>query len=884
MAGRREILLIEIREDGARVVRRSIEDIGDAGTEATTQMDKLKAVLAGLVSAKVLKDVVMLADTYANMMNRLRVVTDSTWELHQAMEGVFEMSRETRTSMEANIDMFARVSINTKQMGLEFKDVLRFSKQLNHAIILSGVTAREAQWGMVQFSQALASNALRGDELRAILEQLPVVTDVIAAHFKVTRGELRDLGFQGLITADRIIMAFEEAERSLATRFGKRIPTIDQGITVLQSSILKLIGTVDQLWQLTTTLASGLIFVADNMEILGRTMAIIGTVIGVVLLKNLIGIVRELRLFNLALLVRHPWVTALIVGSAALVVFADKIKVATHSTATLKDVFTALGEKVKLAATVMRMAMAEAFEGPQIDASDVSTIWTILLEDVVKFGDDFLGIWKGIGAVIRWVWEDIPNHAKIAWNDLIDGIERVADVFFAVFKTISDVFSVMVLQIEAGILHLHSALMFSQAGMFSESRKAMNQAKASFAELIATDFSQFGKNLTKNLAAGMKEDLLAGVKFKIEDAGGEAADIFAAAFNSSGFIAGLFGRAKEIAGAREAGGPTETELGSLPRTPMEGQLYKDLTGDIGRLKAETQALSDLMMKQAYVAIILVTKAWRDGEITQAEYESQLATQTTTMLSYVDSVTELDMLLQRGRITQDQYNMSIDVVKERMQAIVDEFDNVTVSVEAYLNKLEELRLKALGVSRDMGTGFERGFKKVGLEITNFANQAEKVVVNAFSGMEDAIVKFVQTGKLDFKSMVDGMLADLTRLILRLMLVKALEGAAGGGGLGGTLASAFGITAKADTTTKKALGGSVSPGMPILVGERGPEIFRPAQPGHITPNNQIAQQQQPAQEVPITIINVATEEAALSAMGSAEGKRVIRNEIRAANSGR
>ena len=139
MADKKELLLIEIRENGARVVKRNIEFVGKAGDATADQMDRLKGILAGLVSARVLRDTIMLADAYANMLNRLRVVTESTWELNAAMEGVFTMSRETRTSMEANIDMYARVAINTKQLGLQYKDVLRFAKQLNHAIILSGV-------------------------------------------------------------------------------------------------------------------------------------------------------------------------------------------------------------------------------------------------------------------------------------------------------------------------------------------------------------------------------------------------------------------------------------------------------------------------------------------------------------------------------------------------------------------------------------------------------------------------------------------------------------------------------------------------------------------------------------------------------------------------
>ena len=888
MAGKKELLLIEIREDGARVVKRKISDIGTAGDKTTDIMGKLKTVLAGLVSAKVLRDTVMLADAYANMLNRLRVVTDSTWELERAMEGVFQMSRETRTSMEANIDMFARIAINTKQMGLQYKEMIRFAKQLNHAIILSGVTAREAQWGMVQFSQALASNALRGDELRAILEQLPVVTDVISAHFKVTRGELRELGFQGLITADKIIKAFEEAEESLATRFGKRIPTIDQGMTVLRSAILKFVGDMDQAIQGTSTLARGLLWLADNMEIFGRAALIVATILGAILLKNLILIVAQMKLFSLSILTINPLVTGIIVAGAALAVYSDKIKIASDSTATLADVLSALGEKARLAYKVMRDGIAEIVTETKQVQVDLPSIWQLMLSDVVWLVDGVIRLFQGTGEVIRWFFEDIPNHGKIAWNGLIDGLETVIDYFSAVFATLGDMFRIMSINIKVGTSLLAGSIEQLFAGNFAKAAEYGDQAALSFSNAAKQGMSDFSSLLDKNLKLAASEDSLAGAKFEIEKTGVTVGEVFKFGFNKAtvGFFEGLIVRAKEIAAVQPKGGPTEAELSTLPRTPLESKLLKELTGNLKGLKAETEALSSLMYKQFYVAIIRVEKAFSDGTITMSERKDQLSLLKTEMLSYVDSVNVLQTLLDRGRITNEDYAASIDAVRIRQAALKAEFDNVIVSVDAYNRKLTELKLKSLETSTDVISGFKRGFLELGLEMSNFADIAEKTITNAFGGMEDALVSLVTTGKIDFKSMVDSMLADLTRLITRMLFMKALEGMAGGGGggFGAQFAALFGVKAPsvASSAAPKALGGQTSPGMQYMVGERRPELFTPARPGHITANP-AAIQQPPAQEAPITIINVSSEEEAIAAMQSAEGQRVIRNEIRTYQSG-
>ena len=888
MAAKKELLLIEIREDGARVVKRNIEGIGKAGKGTTDQMDKLKTVLAGLVSAKVLKDTIMLADAYANMMNRLRVVTETTWELHAAMEGVFKMSRETRTSMEANIDMFARVAINTKQMGFNYRDVLKFAKQLNHAIILSGVTAREAQWGMVQFSQALASNALRGDELRAILEQLPIVTDVIAAHFKVTRGELRELGFQGLITADKIILAFEEAEKSLAERFAKRIPTIDQGFTVLRSSVVRFIGEMDQGWQVTTRFASAILWVGDHMETFGRFAFVAGTVLGTIYLKNLILIVAQMRLFSLELLRVNPLMTALMIAGAGMVVYSDRIKIAADSTATLKDVFKALGENAGTAYKTIRDGLAGMLDGVDLSTNFQVTFQSVIT-DAATFIDKFTGLFVGAGQVVALVFKNIPNYAKIAWNGILSGIERVSDTIRSLFKTIGDMFRIFGLNMKSAMISLSGSVQQALAGNIKQAKIFADQAAHSFEQAATQGFSNFSTILGRNLEEAASEDSLAGAKFKVETAGESMGDAFARGFDQSTLLASgledIFNRAKDIAGARAGGGDEDVILGALPRTPGESKLYKELTGDISALKAETESLNNLMYKQLYVSIIQVDKALRDGSITAEDHKEKLSALKTEMLLYINDVKVLKTLRDRGRITNEDYAASVDVVRERQEKLSEQFKRTAITIEQYDRKLEELRLRSLKTATDISSGFERGFISIGLEISNFADMAEKTVTNAFKSMEDALVSFVTTGKVDFKSLVDSMLADLTRLLARKAIVALIGGLAGDGGGGGIISSLVGAsstgTGQPGMDKPRALGGQVSPGMSYLVGERRPEIFTPAQPGQVTANPVI---QQPAQEGAVTIINVSNEEDAIAAMQSAEGQRVIRNEIRTYSSGR
>ena len=97
---------------------------------------------------------------------------------------------------------------------------------------------------------------------------------------------------------------------------------------------------------------------------------------------------------------------------------------------------------------------------------------------------------------------------------------------------------------------------------------------------------------------------------------------------------------------------------------------------------------------------------------------------------------------------------------------------------------------------------------------------EVVVGGIKKMEDSLVDFVTTGKLNFRDLANSIIKDMARIAIQQAFTKNITGLFGnifGGG--------------------KALGGSVSQGKSYLVGEKGPEIFSPRTSGSITPNNKV-----------------------------------------------
>lgn len=267
---------------GTRRVRRELgglENAAESLRRTLLQAFAFTAVAAGI------RSLTQLADTFTNVQNRLRTVTDGTEELTVVTQQLFEISNRTRLSFESTAELYARVGLAARELGLSQQQLLQFTESVNQAVVLSGASAQEASAGLIQLSQGLASGALRGDELRSVLEQLPVVADVIADSLGVTRGELRQLGSDGLITAETVTNAFAEAREELTERFGQAVPTVGQSFVVLRNNVIEAIGALDSITGVTTSLSQVILTLSQNLD----TAVIAAGALTAILLRGLIA-------------------------------------------------------------------------------------------------------------------------------------------------------------------------------------------------------------------------------------------------------------------------------------------------------------------------------------------------------------------------------------------------------------------------------------------------------------------------------------------------------------------------------------------------------------------------------------------------------------------
>lgn len=216
---------------------------------------------------------------------------------------------------------------------------------------------------------------------------------------------------------------------------------------------------------------------------------------------------------------------------------------------------------------------------------------------------------------------------------------------------------------------------------------------------------------------------------------------------------------------------------------------------------------------------LFTQDLTNNAITEAirlQAEMAKLTQSTDQQKITDLNTQLELLIRQQIVKeQGQLGRGETLSEERQLAIRKE---VLEANKGLLSSNQQL----IDKSREWSTGWTSAFEQYKSDSENAASQSKQYFETFTSGMENAFVSFVQTGKLSFKDLANSLIADFARIQAK-KAIAGLFGAGGGGGLLGGLFGGF-----------FAAGGEPPMNKVSVVGENGPELFVPKTPGTIIPN--------------------------------------------------
>jgi len=197
----------------------------------------------------------------------LRSVTGSTEEYNKALQNVKTLADSSRSSLSATADLYASLTIASEDLALSQDEVAKITDTFSKTLKISGAETGAAAGAMIQFGQALAAGVLRGDEFNSINETNSKFMGEFADILGVTRGELRKMAEQGLLTADIVADAAQIMNKSINEDFGKTLPTISESFQGITNEVTYLIGEIEAKTGVFETLSNLIRKIADNLEV-----------------------------------------------------------------------------------------------------------------------------------------------------------------------------------------------------------------------------------------------------------------------------------------------------------------------------------------------------------------------------------------------------------------------------------------------------------------------------------------------------------------------------------------------------------------------------------------------------------------------------------------
>lgn len=283
MTEQKSRLVIEIdsrnAERNARAISNELQSIEQNGNYATRSMDSMSVAtrnLAGYMMGLVtVGTAISKMDTYTGLNNKLKLVTNSQTELNKALSDTFRIAQNTAQAWDSISQIYQRFSDNAKRLNITQAQTATLTDTVAKAISISGGSAASAEAALIQFSQALASNVLRGEELNSVMEQAPGLAKAIAQGMGITVGQLRSVAAEGKITGDVLVTALTKAKGSVDDLFSKTDFTISQSFTQLSNEVTKFVGEAGKGSGAATALSNSIRGLSENLELIANGALVI---------------------------------------------------------------------------------------------------------------------------------------------------------------------------------------------------------------------------------------------------------------------------------------------------------------------------------------------------------------------------------------------------------------------------------------------------------------------------------------------------------------------------------------------------------------------------------------------------------------------------------
>lgn len=185
-------------------------------------------------------------DPIKKMDAQLKLATKSQEEFSRAQAATFRIAQENQAPLADVVTLYSRLTPALRDVGRGQGDAIQIIDAVTKSLRISGATAQETASTIQQFSQALGSGVLRGEEFNTLAESSPRLLRALADGLNVNVGALRAMAAEGQLTADVISDALIGQLSKLTEEAASLPDTFGGAVTKLTNALQAALGKFDE--------------------------------------------------------------------------------------------------------------------------------------------------------------------------------------------------------------------------------------------------------------------------------------------------------------------------------------------------------------------------------------------------------------------------------------------------------------------------------------------------------------------------------------------------------------------------------------------------------------------------------------------------------------
>ena len=221
-----------------------------------------------IVAAFSVREIVHAANVMIGVENRMNALTGSADKTAIAMNHMRRIASDSRSDFDAVAMLYTRLALATDHLGATQRDVADATQTVANTFIIAGSHAQEANNSARQLAQGLASGALRGDELRSVMENNTILTKMLADGLGKTIGELREFGHAGKLTAEVVMPILIAGMKETNDQIKDMPMTLGQAGVALRNNFQFIVGDVQKATNGFSTFAAVVNKFAQNLDVI----------------------------------------------------------------------------------------------------------------------------------------------------------------------------------------------------------------------------------------------------------------------------------------------------------------------------------------------------------------------------------------------------------------------------------------------------------------------------------------------------------------------------------------------------------------------------------------------------------------------------------------